>query len=301
MAVQARYHFDRICNELLNPIGPYVLYQVGDLYCNPGYQVSEHRQIVHEITYVVSGHGLARTNGLDTELRPGMVYLNSIRDIHSIETAPDRPLRIFYLGFRFAEPVESAAANQLKAFFERPPSRLRDNAHGLHQAFVGLFSQLIQQDLFSDLLMESYMNQIVIGVYRLFHQRAPYTYSVNQGRGMDEHLVYDVVNYLDAHAGKIDRLTQLGDEFGYSYDYLSQRFSQVTGRSLKAYATSRRFEKAKEYLSQGMGVTEVSELVGYKSIHSFSNAFKKAFGISPMEFQRQHASAESEEKRRKSV
>ena len=24
MAVQARYHFDRICNELLNPIGPVI-------------------------------------------------------------------------------------------------------------------------------------------------------------------------------------------------------------------------------------------------------------------------------------
>lgn len=301
MAVQARYHFNRICSELHNPIGPYVLYQAGDLCCNPGYRVGEHRQIVHEITYVVSGHGLARTNGVDTELRPGMVYLNSIQDTHSIETFPDRPLRIFYLGFCFSESVEPAAVNQLKVFFEHPSSRLRENAYGLHQAFVGLFSQLIRQDLFSDLLMESYMHQIVMGVYRLFHPRAPYAYSANQGRGMDERLVYDVVNYLDAHAGKIDRLTQLGNEFGYSYDYLSQRFSHVTGRSLKAYATSRRFEKAKEYLSQGMGVTEVSELVGYKSIHSFSNAFKKAFGLSPMAFQRQYAPTESEKKRRKSV
>ena len=37
--------------------GPYVLYQIGDLSCEAGYQTFEHEQAVYEITYVLSGTG----------------------------------------------------------------------------------------------------------------------------------------------------------------------------------------------------------------------------------------------------
>lgn len=285
--IRARYHFDKISAEL-NKVGPYMLYQVGDLYFSPGYEVPEHKQIVHEITYVVSGTGISRTNGIETELKPGMIYLNSIRDIHSIETSEDQPLRIFYLGFSFAEPINSAAVGKLKVFFENPHPRFTENTLSIRDAFIGMFSQLIYRDAFSDMLTESYMQQIICNTYRLFHKNAQYTYFINQGHGVDEQLVYDVVHYLDTQIGEIDKLASLGDEFGYSYDYLSQKFSKVTGQGLKAYYTARRFEKAKEYLMQGLSVTTVSELMGYKSIHAFSNAFKKEFGISPSDYQKQN-------------
>lgn len=285
--VRARYHFDKVCAELDNKIGPYILYQVGDLCFNPGYIVPEHQQIVHEITYVVSGCGMSRTNGVDTELCPGMLCLSSIGDMHCIETSAEQPLRIFYIGFKFCEPIDTAAVNKLKAFYENPSVRARKNTMSIQDAFVGMFSQLIYRDAFSDMLMESYMHQIICNTYRLFHQNAQYTYFINQGNGADEQLVYDVVHYLDTQIGEIDKLNSLGGEFGYSYDYLSQKFSRVTGRSLKEYYTAKRFEKAQEYLMQGMSVTTVSELMGYKSIHSFSNAFKKEFGMSPSEYKKQ--------------
>ena len=282
--VRSRYHFDNIYSEP-NKIGSYILYQIGDLYCNPGYQVPEHEQTVHEITYVVSGSGLCRTNGTETSLKPGMLYLNSIQDRHYIEASTDQPLRFFYLGFCFVESVSGPMA-KLKAFFENPDVRFQQNTLSIQDAFIGMFSQLISRDGFSDILMESYMHQIICNTYRVFHHKAQYTYFFNQGNGADEQLVYDVVHYLDRQVGGIDKLSQLGDEFGYSYDYLSQKFSKVMGCSLKAHYTARRFERAQTYLSQGMSVTTVSELMGYKSIHAFSNAFKKQFGLSPSNFQK---------------
>jgi AraC-like DNA-binding protein/mannose-6-phosphate isomerase-like protein (cupin superfamily) len=290
MPVRAKYHFDNVYDQMRTVIGPYILYQAGDLYCNPGYRVPPHTQIVDEITCVVSGSGVSVTDGISTPLKPGMIYLNGEGETHAIEASDDEPLRYFYLGFRFAEPVSPGAMGKLKAFFDRPAPRYEENIASIQDAFIGLLSQFIYRDILSETLTESYMHQIVCGVYRLFHHCAQYTYLVNEGSAADERLVYDVAHYLDAQVGGIDHLRSLGKEFGYSYAYISQKFSKVTGRSLKAYYTSRRFKKARDYLAEGMRVTTVSELMGYRSIHSFSNAFKKEFGLCPSDYQKKQFS-----------
>ena len=72
----------------------------------------------------------------------------------------------------------------------------------------------------------------------------------------------------------MENLSALSAEFGYSYTHIAQKFSAFTGESLKSYHTKRRFEKSNEYLRQGYSVTKVAELMGFKSIHAFSRAYK---------------------------
>jgi AraC-like DNA-binding protein len=35
-------------------------------------------------------------------------------------------------------------------------------------------------------------------------------------------------------------------------------------------------------------LTEIAEMMNYRSIHTFSRAFKKAFGVSPSEYKKRH-------------
>ena len=58
---RAKFHFDTIYGDMNVTIGPYLLYQAGDLCCEPGYRVPPHRQLVYEITYVAEGTGTNRT------------------------------------------------------------------------------------------------------------------------------------------------------------------------------------------------------------------------------------------------
>ena len=161
-----------------------------------------------------------------------------------------------------------------------------EGSSAIQDAFIGLLSQLSCRDAFSDLLLESYMHQILCGVWRLFHRQAQYTYFVDEAARGDDRLVAGIIQYLDAHLGEVDRLSRLSEEFGYSYTYLSEKFSGATGRTLKAYYDARLFERARARLMSGMRVTTVAELMGYRSIHSFSSAFKKHMGMSPSEYQR---------------
>ena len=81
-------------------------------------------------------------------------------------------------------------------------------------------------------------------------------------------------------------LQKLSETFGYSYSYIADLFSRNMGEPLKEYFTRRRFERAAQLLEDGMSVTQIAEMLGYKSIHSFSRAFTKRFGVSPLEYRK---------------
>ena len=65
---RAKFHFDNTYAGMDMLYGPYVLYQIGDLSCEAGYQTFEHEQAVYEITYVLSGTGAFYVDDMDAAL-----------------------------------------------------------------------------------------------------------------------------------------------------------------------------------------------------------------------------------------
>lgn len=67
-------------------------------------------------------------------------------------------------------------------------------------------------------------------------------------------------------------------------------FKQVYGRTPRQYLRDLRINKAKDFLKQGMPVSQVCFEVGYDSLPTFSLAFKRGTGYSPTAFQDLHKS-----------
>ena len=85
---------------------------------------------------------------------------------------------------------------------------------------------------------------------------------------------------------EIEELPQIAEKLGYSYSYLSHMFSRETGLTIQQYYNQRRFGLAIEMLKKGeLNITEIAEKLHYQSIHSFSKAFRKAIGVSPIQYQ----------------
>ncbi|GAA6619143.1 helix-turn-helix transcriptional regulator [Scytonema sp. NUACC26] len=77
-------------------------------------------------------------------------------------------------------------------------------------------------------------------------------------------------------------LLQLARQVGLNDRKLKQGFRSVFGTTVFGYLHNYRMELAHNLLIQGnMNITEVAQKVGYASLPSFSNAFRKKFGISP--------------------
>lgn len=283
---RAKFHFDNTYAGMDMLYGPYVLYQIGDLSCEAGYQTFEHEQAVYEITYVLSGTGAFYVDDTVYTMQKGDLLLVRKGQMHNIISAEIEPLRFFYLGFDFVEPIVNEKIAQLKSFFDTNEQVQFHNAVSLQDTFMRVLSEFISDDVLSNLLIEAYMQEIICGVYRIFSRKFYKNYLLSGSNNSDEKLVYDVINYIDVHLESMENLSALSAEFGYSYTHIAQKFSAFTGESLKSYHTKRRFEKSNEYLRQGYSVTKVAELMDFKSIHAFSRAYKKYVGMAPREYKK---------------
>lgn len=72
--------------------------------------------------------------------------------------------------------------------------------------------------------------------------------------------------------------------------HLLRLFKKYYGLTPRQYLMDKRIEKSKEYLINGMTVTETCFAIGFESLGSFSTLFKSKTGKSPSKFQKEQLS-----------
>lgn len=98
-------------------------------------------------------------------------------------------------------------------------------------------------------------------------------------------VVTEAKKYLYEHFREPDmELNLVARSIGISPAYLSRLMKQELGMSFKDFLTSLRINEAIVLMrSTGCSINEIADMVGYKSQHYFSTAFKNSMGISPSE------------------
>ncbi|WP_066714695.1 2-isopropylmalate synthase [Clostridium sp. Marseille-P299] len=102
----------------------------------------------------------------------------------------------------------------------------------------------------------------------------------------DERIV-TIVNYIQAHYKSVT-LDDLSEEFYLSKPYLSKYIKEHTGTTFGEIVKEIRINKAKTLLkNNGMTVEAIAENVGYQNVEHFNRLFKRAFGITPVQYRNQ--------------
>lgn len=282
---KVRFHFDRIFSTQPVDYGCIKLYQIGDLSCEAGYDGTEHVQCCHEITYIVSGTGEFVGGGARYPVAAGDIFLSPRHDVHSYHSSTRDPLRFFYLGFIFNESSSQFDDfRQLSEMFTRCGTPLLHDHYNLYQHFTLAFNEFMAANPLRERMVQTCLEQILIFTYRSSLNSRSVSYAPRAGHKSAEQIVYDIVSLIDSNVLQIGSLRQISTSMGYSYPYLSQIFSQVTGKPLRQYFCERRFEKAAELMKSNLSVTDVSRMLGYDSIHSFSRAFRRRLGAPPSSY-----------------
>ena len=93
--------------------------------------------------------------------------------------------------------------------------------------------------------------------------------------------------FIDKHfADNID-LDNIADQACFSKFHFIRLFKSIYGRSPHNYLVSVRIERAKNFLTEGVSVLDVSLRVGFDSSTSFTATFKKIVGKTPSAYSRQ--------------
>lgn len=267
-------------------IGDFNLIQAGSLYCDAGEEKPEHFHINwYEYTIVKDGIGYVSTNGIETKVKKDDIYFSYPLDNHSIRSSKDHPLHYDFLSFYV---TDSAYTYELEKIMENfsPDERVIRETHipSLFSDFLIEIENDTNNAKYSKDLLELQLRQIFIYTVRTFNIERQL---INQKRKMlsrSELLCHKAMNYIDRHILTIDDLSEISKETKYSYNYLSTLFKQTTGQTLNNYYQSKKMEIAKQLLLEGkLKITQISEMLNYSSLFSFSRAFKNQFGFSPKE------------------
>lgn len=88
--------------------------------------------------------------------------------------------------------------------------------------------------------------------------------------------IVKLIHYNEQDYNKMAYSDYISEKLNLSYDYLSRIFSKYTKITIEKYIILQRIEKVKELVEYGeLTFSEISNLLGYKSLAYLSNQFKK--------------------------
>lgn len=291
-----KFHFDNVYFEEPRQYGAIRIYQIGDLYCNCEYKVDPHIQHCHEISYIVAGIGSFEKDGKFYRVKNGEIFLSPFGSRHTIESSSYNPLRYYYCGFMLDKTHPNYAKYaSLDAFLKTVSNPIVVDKYNIHNLFSNIFNEIIMDYGNKDILMENYLDLLLLLTERNYWQRNTVKERMEQDGRSKNRLVYDVINYIENNMFNIQNLTDISRHTGYSYSHISQVFSNTMGLPLGSYYQKVRFEKAIELIKSRISITQVSEMLGFDSIHSFSRSFKKYYGVSPTNYMELHLSAKEKD------
>lgn len=256
------------------------LYQVGELSCEAGYRVDDHRQTVFEITYIVTGKGTVVTDGRSFPVDENSVFINAPGQRHEIRADRGTPLHFCYLGFRF---LNGRADLDLERFYRSWNGSQAFRDKGLLVTFLKILYELQTGRAGNKTMAGAYVEQLVTEAYRAYAQERGNLPVGAESRAGGA--AYNAKRYVDRRYRDIEDLKEFAAALGYSYTYLAHTFKDKIGVTIGSYIIGKKMEEAKWLLRTGrITVSQIAARFNYHSVQAFSNSFKKAVGISPAEF-----------------
>lgn len=111
--------------------------------------------------------------------------------------------------------------------------------------------------------------------------------SENIREGREERIV-DIMRYVQNHYKDVT-LEELAGTFHLSAPYLSKYIKERTGATFQETVKKVRMKKARAMLKEtNQTVESIAACVGYETVEHFNRLFKKIYGMTPVQFRRQH-------------
>lgn len=105
-------------------------------------------------------------------------------------------------------------------------------------------------------------------------------------------LILRAIEYIEQnYRGKLS-LKDAANALYISPNYLSELFKKTTGQNFSDYLNDVRMERSRIYLADiSRKIGDISELVGFSDARYFSSAFRKKYGMTPLDYRNKFAAS----------
>ncbi|GMK39196.1 hypothetical protein PCCS19_22500 [Paenibacillus sp. CCS19] len=259
------------------------------------FNVPYHAHDFIEYCYVAEGTGFHHVEQDTFPIHKGQLYVIPVGVSHVFRPAtPDRsskPPVVYNCLFDIhlaavlsglqEQPIQdhlSALANHTSSYFS-----VFDREGAIERLMIQLLHEMNTNAIGSHAMLHALLSQLIVTVYRLKyvdHERSTAEASADAG-------FHRIIDYVEQNLHTAVTLVELSRISGWSSRHLQRLFAQHTGQSFGSFLQNVRIRRSCELLrSSSRKVSYIAELVGYRSIDSFNEAFKKTVGLTPTAYRK---------------
>ena len=242
------------------------------------YQSGREKNSFYELIYVDHGEMDVTVDDETYHMQKYDLMLYHPGQKHSLETTEDSSCSFMSIAFTMDTGIKGNLKN-----------RVFHTRKDLYQTLTR-FMKAIQED--TPLNMELamlHLKEVLILLYQFDGEEKPAGQETTLQSHYDDTMLNEILVFIHNNVYASYAVEDLCQKFSISRSSLQALFRANLGMTPKQYISELKLNEAKKLISQHEHtISQVSDLLGFTSIHYFSRRFKSYFGIAPSEYAREH-------------
>ena len=108
----------------------------------------------------------------------------------------------------------------------------------------------------------------------------------HRSKKRDREDFYKITEYVNNNFRENINTTNIGQNLFISRNHITRLFIKFAGMTLTDYIRILRINHATQLMNEGLSITEAALESGFQCVRTFNSAFKKEYGITPVEFKK---------------
>ncbi len=230
-------------------------------------------------------------------LKKGSIIFHQPNEFHNVITNGRSAPSLVVIAFACNSPCMKAFQNQILTVQETESALLAQIIIEARQGFYGRLDDPYQEEMIrntqtpafgAEQLIRNYLEELLIHLYRRYFA-SPLPVPAQDPRlprlGRPNETYNRIHRYMEEHIHEQLTIEKICKTTLVSRSHLQKLFQEIHGCGVMEFFTLMKIDTAKEMIrSNQLNFTQISDRLGYTSIHYFSRQFKKVTHMTPSEY-----------------
>lgn len=244
-----------------------------------------------ELLYVDKGTITVTSDNFKGNLSVNQMIIHNANEVHSLSTPDNVAPNVIIIGFKCESPYLdcfSKAPVKLSSENTKALAKILQEAMNIYEPPYDVPNTTYMKKRKDYPFGTDQMIKLSLEAFLILLVREYLSSNAKISKGVDAVENSDPVHrYISENYNFKITLANLCFLFSTNKTTLCRNFKEKHGDTVMNYINKLRIREAKILLREGKdGITEISDRIGYDSVHYFSRIFKKYTGQSPSEYQK---------------
>lgn len=239
-----------------------------------GYVFPGEKHPYYELVYIDNGQLETTVEGVDYTLKKYDMMIYYPEQFHTQSTLDDQTCSYLTIIFRMDDLISEEMKN-----------RIYKTRKDIYQVLCRFMKAVQTEDYLNHELAILYLKEIIVLLHQFDHKEEEEAGLNPLQQHYESTLLNEILVFIKNNVYTAFTVEDLCTKFCISRSSLQNLFRNNLDISPKQYISLTKLNQAKILIQQhSRTITEISDMLGFASIHYFSRKFKAQFGMSPTDY-----------------